>query len=133
MQWQIRIAADEKIPFTQNDITFNGHSLECRIRALNCGKIVNWKLDNGEARFDHVLFDGIIVTPYYDSLLGKLISQWHTRNDAIRKMQCYLNDLQINVIETNIDLHKRILNNGSFLNRMYFTNFLKSEELYEET
>lgn len=132
VQWQIKIAAGEKISFTQDNITFNGYSIECRINALNCGKIVNWKLDNSKVRFDHALVDGIIVTPYYDALLGKLISHGQTRNDAIRKIQVYLNDLQINGIETNIELHKRILNNESFLNGIYFTNFLKSEVLYEE-
>jgi len=130
MQWQIRIALGEQIPFTQDDVKLSGHALECRINALNYGRIDNWRLDSGEARFDHAIADGMNLSPYYDALLGKLISYGPSRDDAIHKMRGYLSNLQINGIETNINLHKKILNNDCFNEGIYFTNFLsKGEEL----
>ena len=129
IQWQIKIAEGEKFPFVREDIGFSGHALECRINAQSCGVIDDWNFSNKEARFDHSLAKGIAVTPYYDPLLGKLISHGQTRADAINKMREYLEELQISGVKTNIELHKKILNNTSFLNGRYLTNFLKKERL----
>ena len=131
VQWQIKIAAGEKIPFTQDYIRFSGHALECRINALSCGRIGNWYFDVNEARFDHSLAKGITVPPHYDSLLGKLISYGQTRIETINKMRGYLDELQIVGVETNIDLHKNILNSNSFLSGKYFTNSLYKEGLFK--
>lgn len=132
VQWQIRIAAGEEIPFLQDEVLCKGHTLECRINALSCGKIEEYKLKNNEARFDHALHNGMLITPYYDALLGKMISCGQTRNDAIVKMCAYLDALQINGIKTNIELHKCILSNDKFLNGVYFTDFLKNMEYQYE-
>jgi acetyl-CoA carboxylase biotin carboxylase subunit len=127
VEWQIKISAGEKIPFTQDEIRFSGHALECRINAQSCGRIDNWCLNNSEVRFDHAIASGLTVWPYYDSLLGKLISHGQTRRDAIKKMSGYLNDLHINGIKTNIEMHKNLLNNDRFLSGEYYTNILENE------
>jgi len=124
VEWQIKIALGEKIPFAQDEIKINGHALECRINALNYGQIDSWRLNAKDARFDHALTNGISITPYYDSLLGKLISYGQTRKDSICKMRKYLGGLQIYGIKTNIESHKSILNNENFTDNTYFTNFL---------
>ena len=124
VEWQIKIALGEKIPYAQDEIKMCGHALECRINAQSYGLIHDWSLNDKEARFDHALTNEMSVTPYYDSLLGKLISHDHTREDSIRKMRKYLGSLQINGIETNIELHKSILSNECFIDNRYFTNFL---------
>ena len=127
VQWQIKIAVGEKIPFTQEDIILSGHALECRINAQSCGQVESWQLNNREARFDHAIVNGITVTPYYYAMIGKLIAHGQTRSDAIGKMNRYLNNLHINGIKTNIDLHKNILSNSNFLNSVYYTDFLIKE------
>ena len=126
MQWQIKIAAGERIAFTQDDITFAGHAIECRINAETCGQINKWCFNYDEARFDHALFSGMNVTPYYDSLLGKLISHDQTKIDAVCKMQRYLDVLQIDGIKTNIEQQKAITNDDRFINMTYYTSFLRS-------
>ena len=126
IHWQIRIAQGDTIPFKQDDIKLSGHALECRVNAQSLGRIDGWRLRNNEARFDHALTDALTLTPYYDSMLGKLISYGSSRNDAIDKMRTYLDDLQISGIETNIGLHKKILNNECFINGLYYTNFLNN-------
>ena len=128
VQWQIRIALGDKIPFTQDDIILNGHALECRINVESYGRLGGWRLESSEARFDHALTDGISFTPYYDSMLGKLISHGRTRSEAIGKMRGYLDGLHIMGIETNIEQHKNILNSDCFVNGIYFTNFLSNKE-----
>ena len=129
IEWQIKIAAGEKILFSQEDISFKGHAIECRINAQSCGNIVDWHLKDSDARFDHMLVAGMNVTPYYDSLLGKLISYGQTRNEAIFKMRKYLKELQITGIKTNINEQKAIIDNDLFISSVYFTNFLKNEAL----
>ncbi|MDR2648247.1 MAG: ATP-grasp domain-containing protein [Clostridiales bacterium] len=127
VEWQIKISAGEKIPFAQDKIKFSGHALECRINAQTCGRIADWRLNNSEVRFDHALTSGLTIWPYYDSLLGKLISHGQTRKDAVDKMCGYLNDLHISGIKTNMDMHKRILHNDCFLSGVYYTNILENE------
>jgi acetyl-CoA carboxylase biotin carboxylase subunit len=131
VEWQIKISAGEKIPFKQEEIAFDGHALECRINAQSCGRIDSWRLRSSEARFDHALTSGLNIWPYYDSLLGKLISHGNTRREAIHKMRGYLDDLQITGVKTNIEMHKSILNNSWFLSGEYYTNILNNERYIE--
>lgn len=120
VQWQIKIALGERIPFIQTDINFYGHAIECRINAQSYGKINTWYLTNCEARFDHSLINNMSVTPHYDPLLGKLISHGQTKDIAIYKMYKYLNDLKINGIETNIEMHKKIINSNYFKKNLFY-------------
>jgi len=126
VQWQIRIACGEKIPFGQDGLKLSGHALECRINAHSCGRIAGWRLDNGEARVDHALTDSMTMMPYYDSMIGKLISYGRTRSDAVNKMKTYLHGLHITGIETNIELHKNIMDNENFTDGVYYTSFLNT-------
>jgi len=126
IQWQIKIAAGEMMSFTQEDITFTGHAVECRINAQSCGWISKWCFNDSGARFDHALFAGMRVTPYYDSLLGKVISHGQTRDDVICKMRRYLDKLQIDGIDINIDQQKAIINGDRFINGTYYTSFLRN-------
>ena len=91
------------------------------------GELSTGILTDNEARFDHALVPGMRVTPYYDALLGKLISHEQTRADAICKMRRYLDELRIDGIKTNINQHKSIITDDRFLSGKYFTNFLKNE------
>ena len=80
VKWQIRVAAGIPLNFTQEDIRFNGSAIECRINALSCGKLEMIHVPGGPSvRFDTCLVEGTTVSPYYDSLLGKLIVYAKTR------------------------------------------------------
>src|SRR5699024_7500969 len=96
VKWQIRIAAGQKLGFSQKDIRLDGHAIECRINAENpeqnfrpsCGRITLLHIPGGPwVRFDTALYQDYFVPPYYDSMIGKLIVYAKTREEAIRKLQ----------------------------------------------
>lgn len=131
---QINIAQGKKMLLSQKDVLFKGHSIECRINAENpeegfkpCpGKIEMLHIPGGVGvRMDTALYCGYTVPPYYDSMIGKLIVQGKTREEAIAKMKSALYELIIQGIETNIDFHMKILNNLDFINGNYNTSFIQ--------
>ncbi len=131
VKWQLRCAADAELPFGQDDVRVSGHAIECRINAEtpdflpSSGKITMLHAPNGPwVRFDSCLYQGCIVPPYYDSLLGKLIVHAPTREEAIRKMRSALGELAIEGVSNNSELQLDILNNPEFLSGVYHTDLM---------
>ena len=127
----IRVAAGEPLSFSQDDIVLRGHAIECRINAEDenfrpsCGKITTLHVPNGPwVRFDSALYQGCVVPPWYDSLLGKLIVHAPTREEAIRKMRSALGELAIEGVCDNSELQLDILNNPEFLSGVYHTDLM---------
>lgn len=120
---QIKIASDIPMTLTQDKIKFHGHSMECRINAEDSktfmpspGKISLLHQPGGPGiRFDSHIYSSYTVPPNYDSMIGKLISYGETRAEAIARMRNALDELIIDGIKTNIELHQRILHDKSFI------------------
>jgi len=133
VKWQLRIAAEVPIPFTQNDIRIAGHAIECRINAENpyrnfcpsCGEITSLHIPGGPwVRFDSAVYQRYSVPPFYDSMIGKLIVHGANREEAIRKMQASLCELIIEGVEHNADFHMELLDQPAFIDGSYNTGFL---------
>lgn len=133
VKWQIRIAAGLPLNFTQDDVAPRGHAIECRINAENpdlnyrpsSGKITLLHIPGGPwVRFDTALFQDYTVPPFYDSLIGKLIVHAQTREEAIRKMQAALCELVITGVDTNKEMHRKILASAEFRSGNYHTDFM---------
>lgn len=129
---QIRIAAGKPLSFKQSQVKLNGHSIECRVNAESpetftpCpGAITAFHLPGGPGiRVDSASYMGSVITPYYDSLIAKLIVHSSTREGAIAKMNGALSEFVIEGIETSLPLHKRIFKDLNFLKGRYSTTFL---------
>ena len=125
VKWQIRIAAGISLSFTQNDVRITGSAIECRINAGSCGSIKMLHVPGGPSvRFDTSLVIGSVVTPYYDSLVGKLIVYAKTREEALRKMRAALCELVIDGIPTNIEEQLRIVEDERFVSGNYDLTFM---------
>jgi acetyl-CoA carboxylase biotin carboxylase subunit len=119
---QIKIAAGEPLPFTQDDIVLSGHAIECRINAEDAktfmpspGRITHYHPPGGIGiRMDSHLYNGYSVPPNYDSMIGKLISYGPTRESAIARMLTALNEIGIDGIKTNVALQQDIMNDSNF-------------------
>ena len=131
---QIRLAAGEPLDFTQKDVTFTGHAIECRINAEDPdnnflpspGKITGWHAPGGpRIRFDSGFAAGLTIEPYYDSLIAKVVAHGRTRGDAIKIMQRAIREFQVDGIKTTIPLHKRILEDDYFRTGNIDTQFIK--------
>ncbi len=114
---QIRIAAGLPLSFTQADVTFEGHAIECRINAENArtftpspGTITGFHAPGGlGVRLDSALYDGYSIPPYYDSLIGKLIVHGRDREECIARTQRCLNEMVVSGVETTIPLFQDLL------------------------
>ena len=123
VQEQIRIAFNEKLRFKQSDITLKGHAIECRINAEDPfkftpspGRITSWHAPGGPGiRVDSHAYAGYFVPPYYDSMIGKVISYGETREQAIRRMQIALSEMVVEGIQTNIALHRELMIDARFI------------------
>lgn len=125
VKWQIRIAAGIPINFKQEDIKFQGSAIECRINAGNCGTVQMLHVPGGlSVRFDSYLVAGTEISPYYDSLLGKLIVYAKTREEALRKMKASLCELVIDGIATNIEEQLHIIEDERFVSGTYDLTFM---------
>ena len=136
---QIKIASKGKTALKQSDISFRGHVIECRINAEDPSKnfqpspgIINvcHQPSGFRTRVDGAIFQGCKITPYYDSLICKLICQGRDREEAIQRLQRSLNEFVIEGITTTIDLHKKILNHKKFINSDFDVNWLVKEKFY---
>ena len=125
VKWQIRIAAGIFLNFTQEEIPMEGSAIECRINAQSCGRLNMLHVPGGPSvRFDTCLIAGTQVTPYYDSLLGKLIVYARTREEALRKMRAALCELVIDGIPTNIEEQLSIIADERFVSGDYDLTFM---------
>lgn len=125
VKWQIRIAAGVPLNFGQQDIRMEGSAIECRINAASCGTLQMLHVPGGPfVRFDTCLIEGTAVSPYYDSLLGKLIVHAKTREEALRKIRAALCELVIKGIPTNIEEQLRIVEDERFTSGNYDLTFM---------
>jgi len=131
---QIRVAAGEKLGFTQKDIKFNGHSIECRINAEHPrtftpspGKVKEFHAPGGlGVRLDSAIYTGYSIPPYYDSLIGKLIVHAPTREEAIQRLKRSLDEMIISGIETTLPLFQDLLENDDILTGDYHIHWLEN-------
>ena len=131
---QIRVAFGEKLSFTQKDIEFRGHSIECRINAENPktfapspGKVIEFHAPGGmNTRLDSGLYAGYSIPPYYDSLIGKLIVHGKSREGALLRLRRALGEMVISGVQTTIPLFEELLENEDFLNGEYNIHWLEN-------
>ncbi len=131
---QIRVAAGAPLGFSQHDIKFSGHAIECRITAESPedfspspGRITDYHPPGGlGVRVDSALYSGYSVQPYYDSLVSKLIVHGSTRNECLMRLKRSLEEYVIGGIETTIPLHQRIIGEADFVNGDYNIHWLEA-------
>ncbi len=131
---QIKVAAGQPLSFTQDEIIFRGHAIECRINAedpdknfMPCpGRIDGYVAPGGPGvRVDSHMYDGYSIPPYYDSLMAKLICYGATREEAIARMKRALNEYGITGVKTTIPFHLKVLDNPDFLKgKEVYTDFI---------
>ncbi len=129
---QIRVAAGEPLSFGQEDVTCNGHAIECRINAedpvtfqSSPGKITTFHPPGGPGiRVDTACHGEAIVPPYYDSMIAKVIARGNTRGEAILRMRRALESFAVEGIRTNISLQQRILREEDFVRGRLSTAFM---------
>ncbi len=136
---QIRIAAGEKLSYTQDDIKISGHAIECRINAEDpsrnfapCPGTIDYLLMPSGGlglRVDSAIYQGYEIPPYYDSMLAKVIAHGRDREEAIAKMKRALYEFVIEGVDTNIEYQNKILNNKQFEKCQYNTSFLENVKL----
>jgi acetyl-CoA carboxylase biotin carboxylase subunit len=135
---QIRIAAGEPLSFSQSDIVARGVAIECRINAEDPqknfqpspGRIERLYVPGGfGVRFDSHVYPGYLVSPYYDSMVGKLIVHQATRREAIGCMLRALDELRIEGIQTTVSLHREILRHAAFVEGRVDTTFVERSGL----
>ena len=125
VKWQIRIAAGIPLDFTQQEVRMQGTAIECRINARSCGTLRMLRVPGGPSvRFDTCLIEGTTISPYYDSLLGKLIVYAKTREEALRKLRASLCELVIDGIDTNLKEQLRIVEDDRFTSGEYDLTFM---------
>ena len=136
---QIRIASGAHLGYSQDDITFNGHAIECRINAEDpatftpCpGKITEWHAPGGlGVRVDSEIYSGYTIPPFYDSMIAKLIVHANTRNAALMRLRRALEEFVIMGVKTTIPLHQEIIAQPEYLDGQYdihwLENFMKSQ------
>lgn len=126
VKWQIRAAAGISLNFSQENISMKGSVIECRINAKAPGKVNFLHIPGGPfVRFDTYLMTGMTVTPFYDSLLGKLIVQAGTREEALRKMRAALCELVIEGVPNNIEEQIGIVDSPAFCDGSYNLDFFR--------
>ena len=130
---QIKISDGKELCIKQNDIHCHGHALECRINAEDpnsnftptTGKIRQFIVPGGPGiRIDSGVYPGYTISPYYDSMIAKLIVWGKTRREAIDRMKRALCEFIIEGVKTTIPFHQKILKNKTFLSGKYTTNFI---------
>jgi acetyl-CoA carboxylase biotin carboxylase subunit len=122
VQMQIRIAAGEKLPITQRSIERRGHAIECRINAEHPytfvpspGRITMWHPPGGPGvRVDSHAYTNYTVPSHYDSMIGKVIVHGDTREQALARMRTALSETVVEGIQTNIPLHRELMNDSNF-------------------
>ncbi len=130
---QIEIAAGLPLSVSQDDIKLRGHAIECRINAENPnldfrpspGTITALYMPGGPGiRIDGAVYQGYTITPFYDSMISKLIAHGSDRDDAIRKMKWALSEFIVEGVDTNIDFQLEMITRPEFRNGSYDIGFL---------
>lgn len=138
---QIRVSAGKPLSFTQEDIKMNGWAIECRVNAENPAKNfmpspgkINFYLPPGGlgVRVDSAAYPGYNISPFYDSLIAKLIVWGRDRDEAITRMKRALDEFAIDGIHTTIPFHLKLLNNELFIKGEFDTKFLEKYPIYKE-
>ena len=139
VQQQIKIAAGEELPFTQEDITFEGHAIECRLNAENPfegfrpspGKVtfLHQPVGGMGVRIESALYTGYQIPPFYDSMLTKLIAHGKTREEAILRMKRMLFELVVEGVDTNQEFVEDLLDSPAFRRGYYTTAYVETEFL----
>jgi len=133
IQEQIKIASGEALSFTQDEVELKGHSIEVRINAEdpkegfrpNPGKVNLLHVPSGHGvRFDSFIYTGYTISPFYDSMMGKVIVHAKTRNDAIRKMLATLDELIIDGVNNNREFCMNVLKNNEYIKGEFDTSFI---------
>jgi acetyl-CoA carboxylase biotin carboxylase subunit len=131
---QLRIARGRKLRYTQDDIRMNGWAIECRINAEDpyndflpsIGRLTGMTLPTGPGvRVDSGVYEGFEITPYYDSLISKLICWGETRGEALLRMRRALEEYRIMGVKTNIPFHQRLLDSPRFMGGQFDTTFVE--------
>ncbi len=130
---QIRIASGAPMTLTQEDVTFSGHAIECRINAENArtfapspGTITYWHPPGGlGVRVDSGVYQGYRIPPYYDSLIGKLIVHGKNRNECLMRLKRCLSEFVIDGIETTIPLFADLVQQPDIANGLYDIHWLE--------
>ncbi|WP_043932822.1 acetyl-CoA carboxylase biotin carboxylase subunit [Bacillus sp. EB01] len=134
---QIKVASGEELPLSQEEVTFTGWAIECRINAENpeknfmpsAGKIKMYLPPGGiGVRVDSAAYPGYTIPPYYDSMIAKVITYGSTREEAIARMKRALSEFAVEGIHTTIPFHLRLLEHKQFVEGEFNTKFL---ELYD--
>ena len=123
VQAQIHVAAGEKLSIRQRDVVLKGHAIECRINAEDAykltpcpGRITQYHAPGGPGvRVDSHIYHNYVVPPYYDSMIGKVITYGDNRDQAIARMRIALSEMVVEGIKTNIPLHLDLLSDAAFL------------------
>ena len=131
---QILAASGEKLTISQSDIRIKGHSIECRINAEHPesfipspGKITQYHQPGGlGVRVDSAVYQGYSVPPHYDSMIGKLITYADSRSECIARMKRALEEYVIMGINTNIQMHQKIIMTEEFKSGKYDINFMST-------
>ncbi len=130
---QLKIAAGKELPYEQQDIELKGHSIECRINAESPehnfrpspGKINSLHIPGGPGiRIDSSAYQGYTITPYYDSMIAKLIVYAPTRDEAIAKMKWALAEFIVEGVDTNIDFQLSLIRDPAFEEGNYDIGYL---------
>lgn len=134
VEWQIRVARDEKLPLTQEQIPMNGHAIEVRVYAEDTlagftpdiGKLNRYRVPTGRSvRVDDAFVEGMEIPIYYDPMIAKLVVWGKDRNSAIRRTIQAIDEYQISGLKTTLDFGKYVLKHDAFISGDFDTNFIK--------
>jgi len=140
VQEQIHVAAGEKLRLRQKDLAVRGHAIECRINAEDPyrftpspGKITSYHPPGGPGiRVDSHVYQGYTVPPNYDSMVGKVIAYGATRDQALGRMRIALSEMVVEGIQTNIPLHRDLMNDTRFLRGGVSIHYLEHKLAQED-
>ena len=141
VQEQLRVARGRRLRWTQDQIKMNGWAIECRINAEDpynnfmpsTGRVTTSTLPSGPGvRVDTGVFPGYEITPYYDSMISKLICYGETRGEAVLRMRRALEEYRLMGVKTNIPFHQHMMDSHRFLTGNFHTKFVEDNFSMEE-
>ena len=132
---QLRIARGEELKIKQEDVIIQGHAIECRVNAENSdtfmpspGRVLDYHAPGGiGVRMDSHLYNDYVVPPHYDSLIAKVICRANDREDARARLERALDEMFISGIDTNLDMHRRLIRDPNFIKGGVDINYLENK------